>query len=201
MARPGDELVNPVTGLRTVFHKTARDTRGELLQVDWIGDPGWTTGPDHVHPHQEERFEVLSGKLGIRLNGVECILSPGDVVVAPAGAPHAAWNAGDGAVQALVDFRPALRTETAFETLAGLARDGKTNAAGAPSNPLQLALVLREFADEIYFVRPPLAVQRVVFGTLAALGRLLKYEAEYPYSGHADHPDRNPSDIISGTLK
>ena len=49
MARAGDELVNQVTGLRTVFRKTARQTSGELLQVDWIGEPGWTTGPDHVH--------------------------------------------------------------------------------------------------------------------------------------------------------
>jgi hypothetical protein len=59
MARAGDELVNPVTGLRTVFRKTARDTAGEQLQLDWISEPGWTTGPDHVHPLQEERFEVL----------------------------------------------------------------------------------------------------------------------------------------------
>ena len=46
MAKAGDELVNPVTGLRTVFRNTAQDTRGELLQVDWIGPPGWTTGPE-----------------------------------------------------------------------------------------------------------------------------------------------------------
>jgi hypothetical protein len=31
----------------------------------------------------------------------------------------------------------------------GLARDGKTNRAGAPKNPLQVALILREFEDEI----------------------------------------------------
>jgi hypothetical protein len=70
MARAGDELVNPVTGLRTVFRKTARETSGELLQVDWIGEPGWTTGPDHIHPRQEERFEILSGRLGLRVEGV-----------------------------------------------------------------------------------------------------------------------------------
>jgi hypothetical protein len=49
MARAGDELVNAVTGLRTVFRKNTQETSGELLQVDWIGEPGWTTGPDHVH--------------------------------------------------------------------------------------------------------------------------------------------------------
>jgi quercetin dioxygenase-like cupin family protein len=184
MARAGDELTNPVTGLRTVFRETARDTGGELLQVDWIGNPGWTTGPDHVHPRQEERFEVITGKLGMRLNGVEGVHAAGEVIVIAAGDPHAAWNAGDGDVHVLVDFRPALRTEIAFETLAGLARDGKTNRAGAPNNPLRAALILRHFEQEIYFVRPPLAVQRVIFGPLATVGRLLGYRPEYPY--HSD---------------
>jgi quercetin dioxygenase-like cupin family protein len=181
MAKAGDELLNPVTGLRTVFRKTSRETDGELLQVDWLGSPGWTAGPDHVHPYQEERFEVISGKLGLRVDGVERVLREGEGIIAPAGSAHAAWNAGDDTVHALVDFRPALRTERAFETLAGLARDGKTNRAGAPKNPLRLALVLREFEDEIYFVRPPLAVQRVILGALAKVARLLGYRAEYPY--------------------
>src|ERR687894_2784488 len=180
MAKSGDELVNPVTGLRTVFRKTAQETSGELLQVDSIGEPGWTTGPDHLHPRQEERFEVLSGKLGLRVGGVEHVHGAGDVIVAPAGSAHAAWNAGDDEVHVLVDFRPALRTERAFETLAGLARDGKTNGAGVPKNPLQLALILREF-EEVYFVRPPLALQRVILGALARVARLLGYRAEYPY--------------------
>jgi quercetin dioxygenase-like cupin family protein len=180
-ARAGDELVNPATGLRTVFRRTAQETSGKLLRVDWIGNPGWTTGPDHVHPRQEERFEVLSGNLGLRVDGVEGVHGAGEVIVVPAGSPHAAWNAGDGDVHVLVDFRPALRTEIAFETLAGLAQDGKTNQAGVPRNPLRLALVLRHFEQEIYFVRPPLAVQRVIFGALARVGRLLGYRAEYPY--------------------
>lgn len=181
MAKAGDELVNLVTGLKTVFRKTAQDTGGELLRVDWIGEPGWTTGPDHVHPRQEERFEVISGKLGLRVEGVERVLGDGEEIMAPAGSAHAAWNAGEDQVHALIDFRPALRTETAFETLAGLARDGKTNRAGAPRNPLLLALVLRHFEDEIYFVRPPLALQRVIFRVLDRVARLLGYRAEYPY--------------------
>ena len=132
MAKAGDELLNPVTGLRTVFRKTAEETSGGLLQVDWIGESSWTTGPDHVHPRQEERFEVLSGRLGLRADGIERVHGVGDVIVVSAGSPHAAWNAGDDEVHVLVDFRPALRTETAFETLAGLARDGKSNRAGPP---------------------------------------------------------------------
>jgi hypothetical protein len=44
-----------------------------------------------------------------------------------------------------------------------------------------LALVLHEFEEEIYFVRPPLLVQKVIFGALAGLARLLGHRAEYPY--------------------
>ena len=86
------------------------------------------------------------------MEGVERVHSAGDVIVVSAGSVHAARNAGDDEEHVLVDFRPALRTERAFETLARLARDGKTNRAGAPKNPLQLALVLHEFEEEIYFV-------------------------------------------------
>jgi quercetin dioxygenase-like cupin family protein len=187
VVRPGDELVNPATGLRTVFRETAQSTEGELLQVDWIARPRWTTGPDHVHPRQEERFEVLSGRLGLRAAGAERDYGAGDVIVVPAGVSHAAWNAGDEDLHVLVDFRPALRTEIAFETLAGLARDGMTTASGIPRNPLRLALVLREFEDEIYFVRPPLAVQRAILGPLALIGRGLGYRAEHPYAQEVWH--------------
>jgi quercetin dioxygenase-like cupin family protein len=181
VARAGDELVNPATGLRIVFRETAQSTSGELLQVDWIGDPGWKTGPDHVHPHQEERLEVLSGNLGLRVAGMERDHGSGEAILVPAGVPHAVWNAGDDDVHVLVEFRPALRTEIAFETLAGLARDGRTTAAGIPRNPLRLALVLREFENEIYFVRPSLALQKAILRPLAVLGRLLGYQAEYAY--------------------
>ena len=80
MAEAGDELVNPVTGLRTEFRKAAQETSGELLQVDWIGSPSWSTGPDHVHPLQEERFEVLSGTLGLRADGIESVHGVRDVI-------------------------------------------------------------------------------------------------------------------------
>ena len=124
---------------------------------------------------------MLAGELGLRLDGVERVHTAGEVIVAPAGAPHAAWNAGEQDVHVLVDFRPALRTEVAFEMLAALARDGMTNGAGAPKNPLRLALVLRRFEEEIYFTRPPLAVQRAMLGPLAMAAEVIGYEAERTY--------------------
>jgi quercetin dioxygenase-like cupin family protein len=194
MARAGDEMVNEVTKLRTIFRKTARDTDGELLQVDWIGAPGWTAGPKHVHRKQPERFTVISGKLGTHVDGVERVHGPGEVAVAPAGSVHTAWNAGaEGeVVHALVEFEPALRSETVLETLAGLARDGKTNEKGVPKNPLVLALFVRKYEDEIYLARPPLFLQRAIFGPLSWIGRMLGYRAEHPY------PFGKRQEVVSG---
>jgi hypothetical protein len=62
----------------------------------------------------------------------------------------------------------------------------KSNKAGAPRNLLRLALVLRHFEDEIYFVRPPLTVQRVILGALAKVARVLGYRAEYPYARRSE---------------
>jgi hypothetical protein len=51
-------------------------------------------------------------------------------------------------------------------------------------NPLQLAVIGREFAEEGRATRPPAAVQRIVLPPLAVLGRLLGYRGTYPqYSG------------------
>jgi quercetin dioxygenase-like cupin family protein len=185
MVKTGDEMVNEVTGLRTVFRKTAADTGGELLQVDWIGNPDWTAGPKHVHRKQVERFTVVSGALGVHVDGADRVYGPGEVAEAPAGSVHTAWNAGKGGekVHALVEFEPALRSEVPLETLAGLARDGKVNGEGVPKNPFRVALLIRDYEDELYLARPPLLVQRAIFGPLALIGRLLGYRAEYPYSG------------------
>ena len=183
MARAGDEMVNEVTGLRTIFRKTAADTGGELLQVDWIVAPGWTAGPKHVHRKQLERFTVISGALGVHVDGAERVYLPGAVAEAPAGAVHTAWNAGGAGeeVHALVEFEPALKSDVPLETLAGLAHDGKVNKAGVPKNPFRLALLVRVYEDELYLASPPLFVQRAIFGPLAFVGPLLGYRAKYPY--------------------
>ena len=184
MAKAGDEIVNPVTGHRIIFRKTTQDTNGELLQMDWIGRPGWKAGPVHVHSFQEERFQVLSGTLGSHVAGVERTHKPGDeVVVVPPGTKHTVWNEGEEEeVHALVEFRPAsLRSETMLETVFGLAQDGKLSKAGIPRNPFRLALIVHDYEDQIYLGQPPLVVQRVLFGSLASIGRLFGYRAEYPY--------------------
>ena len=183
MARAGDVLENPVTGERIVVRRTAHETNGESLEYELVFAPSGFVTQEHLHPKQSERHEVVSGQLGLHLQGREQVLGPGDVVVVPAWTPHHLFSVGGSRVHAVFELRPALRTETLLETFVGLARDGKVNDKGYP-RLLQLAVLSRDFEDEGYATRPPLAVQRLLFGPLAAIGRRRGHRSRYPeYSG------------------
>src|SRR5438445_13232831 len=92
MAKSGDILEHPVTGERLVWRKVARDTGGELLQADLYVAPGGFVAAEHVHPVQEERFEVLAGVLRLHIDGKEKTMRTGEIEVVPAGRPHVWWN-------------------------------------------------------------------------------------------------------------
>jgi quercetin dioxygenase-like cupin family protein len=177
--RAGDTLENPVTGERIVFRKTAADTGGELLQLDVFFRPGGFVAAAHVHPKQAERFEVVSGRPWFRVGREEGRASPGDVIVVPPGVPHTWRNDTEEETHVLVDFRPALRTETFFETLIGLACAGKLSRRGWP-NPLRAAVLAQAYRDEVVGAWPPLLVQWMVCALLAPIGRLLGYRALPP---------------------
>ena len=179
MAKPGDVLEHPVTGERIVWRQVALGTHGELLEGDMFARPGAHPAATHVHPNQEERFRVLSGSIKLRVDGDETVLSAGQLSTVPAGRPHTWWNVGNEEAHLLVEVAPAMRTEMFFETFFGLAKDGKTNSKGLP-NLLSMAVIMREYEDEMRLARPPFVVQWALFGSLAVLGPRLGYRGWYP---------------------
>jgi len=187
LVQTGDVFENPASGQRLIFRKTAADTGGELLEVEAVyTKPSPSRPPVHVHPRQEERFEVLAGEVRAVVGGEERTLGTGELFVIPPGTPHGMWAEKTG-TRLLWQTRPALGTEAFFETVWGLAKDGKVNDKGVP-NPLQAAVIAREFEQEYRLASPPWAVQAALFGTLAVVGRLLGYKGRYPYQ-FASPPD------------
>jgi mannose-6-phosphate isomerase-like protein (cupin superfamily) len=182
MARAGETIENPVTGERLVFLTTAQETSGELLRVEHVFAPGALAPATHLHPHQVERFEVLSGMPRFRIGDGERTARQGDVVAVPAGTPHTWWNAGADETRVLIEFRPALRTEEIFQILFGLGRDGKLNKRSVP-NPFLGAVLAREYesearvapSKEILLTRLPPRLIRLLIAVLAPLGRSLGY--------------------------
>jgi quercetin dioxygenase-like cupin family protein len=194
VAKAGDIIENPITGERITFLKTTQETNGELLRFEYVLPPGFTI-PQHVHPHQEERHEVLSGTLRGRVGGQERDYAAGERVVGPAGVPHAWQNpSSDEELRFVSELRPPLVFETIMETYCGLAQDGKTTKQGIPKNPLQFAVLVDETRGMFYSSWAPVDVQEAflaLFSVLASVGRMLGYKARYPeYSGPEEPPQR-----------
>jgi quercetin dioxygenase-like cupin family protein len=178
MIRGGDAITNPVTGEQLLFHRTASDTDGEYVLVETTVRPGGFVAAGHVHPTQSERFEVLSGTLGLKVGRRTLIANRGDVVTVDPGTAHRFWNAGDRDVRFMCEVRPALTFEALLETMFALARDGKTNAKGMP-NPLRLAVIAEAHFGVVRLPFPPASVQRIGLAAGAALGRVLGYGRSY----------------------
>lgn len=190
MVKAGDVFEHPVTREKIVFRKTARDTGGALMLADIFMQPGGFVAAEHIHPQQEERFEVIAGTLRARIAGKEVTGGPGTKLAVPPGIPHVWWNAGDDELHVLGEVLPALRFEDFFETFFGLAQDGKVSPKTGMPNLLQMAVLMRAHRDEITLASPPQPVQTVLFGALAAIGRPLGYKAAHPYPRTRTSPAR-----------
>jgi quercetin dioxygenase-like cupin family protein len=176
--RRGDVIENTVTGERAIVLVGTEDS-GDGKVVVFMGvRPGGAVVGEHVHPSLTERFRVVSGRLGVRLDGVESVLRPGEEAFIRPGVVHDWWNAGDEEAQVVVEINPGRRFEIMISTLFGLANDGLTNAKGMP-HILQAAVIAQEFGDVVQFVRPPRFIQRALFGVLAPIGRALGYRPYY----------------------
>ena len=178
MVSPGDTIENPITGERIVFRKTSAETNGESVVFECFVQPGGHVAAAHVHPYQDERFEILGGALGFELDGTELEAGPGERILVPAGSKHRFRNSGDGEAHFVCEVRPALGFESLLATMFALAADGKTNHKGMP-NKLRLAVIARHHFDTVRLPFPPAWAQRIGLALGAPLGRLVGYGPTY----------------------
>jgi quercetin dioxygenase-like cupin family protein len=170
MAHFGQEISNPRTGQRMKFVELEPGS----LRIDSVSPPTSEHEPLHVHPKQESGAELLAGSLVFEVDGARRRLTPGEKISIPANTPHRFWNDGEEDARWTGFFRPALATADFFETLFALAGEGKLDAGGMP-RPLQLAVMVPEFAAEIRPVKPPWLILRAVATILAPLARARGY--------------------------
>ena len=169
------QIANPKVGMRGTILRTGVETNGELFEAEFIAEPGDWTGPDHIHLRQEERFEILSGTLRLRVDGNEELLTPESTRVLPARTVHTFRNDGAAEARFLLQLRPALRMETYLRDMWRAANEGSKRRWGAPSM-LELAVIQREYPDEFFYLsRPSIRMQKIVLGALAVLGRAKGY--------------------------
>jgi len=162
---------NPATAELIEFIATAEDSDGQFVRFSWRAAPGGVIH-EHIHPRQQEQFTILAGEAHFTVNGHAHTAGAGQTVVIPAGVPHAVRNTGPAEIDGIVERRPALQAKEFHEAVAGLAADGKTTAAGAPKNPLQLGATFCHFRRESRVTTPPIWVQNLVLPPLWALAKV-----------------------------
>jgi quercetin dioxygenase-like cupin family protein len=184
MAKAGDILCSPNFGETIQFVKTAADTQGELLEMEATYEPNqsWEQGVEHYHPEQDETFEVMEGMISIKVGGRESTYVTGEKFDVPRGVIHLMRNLSSEPARVRWQVRPALNTETFFETVWGLSADGKLRE-GTLSYILQFAILARAYDRVFRVTSPSRTVQKVLFPVLAIIGRLCGYKKNYTQSG------------------
>jgi mannose-6-phosphate isomerase-like protein (cupin superfamily) len=72
-----------------------QDSGSSTCAINCIKTPAGGGSPAGVHTHAvDQAFYILSGTMGIEIEGTEYEAGPGTLVVFPAGVPHRNWNAG-----------------------------------------------------------------------------------------------------------
>lgn len=142
MAHAGQELRSP-DGMRLRLVVTGAETGGELLEMEASYPGGGGLPPEHLHPRQEEAFEVLEGAVRTVIAGEERRYVAGERFHVPIGVAH--QMTGDGPARVRWEVRPALRTAEFFERLYG------GGAVADRSDAEVVAAFLEEFDEEIRF--------------------------------------------------
>jgi Cupin domain len=150
--------------------------------------PGGVLGRPHVHPRAEEEFEVSSGRIQLKSSGTARVAGAGESVIVPSGADHIWGNPFDDPATITVAVRPALKLETFFETVFGLASDGKLNTKTQMPTFLQMVLILHEYRDEVTL--PGFAGMATcgLGAALAPVARARGYRGRYPDYSDPDSP-------------
>ena len=159
---------DPVRRQRLAF---TRD--GDILHADVVAEPGGDV-PLHLHPSQEERFEVRTGHVRFEVGRQRIEGGPGTTVTAPAGAKHAFRNVGDVEAHLRVEVEPAMDLQGFLEEAAAMARARLYTRRGIPTSLralVQLADLMLRSKDTTVMAFPPRIIQRVALAPLARLRR------------------------------
>jgi mannose-6-phosphate isomerase-like protein (cupin superfamily) len=165
-----------IPGERLVFIETGWQTNGKTLAMDTVrepfNNPNFKLRPEdgHIHPDQEERFEIITGSARFLIGDQDVVLTAGQTAVVPPNTMHH-WMALDGKpVRVKAVYEPALDTAQLFYKLIGPLERGEINL-------LHAMVIQREYRGAVWPAHPHPVLWKMVAMTLAPIGRLLGYKA------------------------
>ncbi len=134
-----------------------RDPGALVAEVRYAaaGDPP----PAHLHPAQDEHFEVLEGEITVELDGRRQTLRADETIDIPRRTGHQMWNAHPtDPARVRWTTTPALRTEQWWAAL--------DRMTGRPTL-VSFAPLLREYRDVFRLTAPPQWIAQPLFAALS----------------------------------
>ncbi|MFD2515927.1 cupin domain-containing protein [Pontibacter locisalis] len=139
--------------------KTAKETKGASLEMEWELLPKADGTPLHIHPNAQECYHVLEGQMEINVNGKWMVLKSGESFTVPEGVPHTFRNPTNEIVRVYNTHTPALMFDQYFEGLATVVNKlaaGKQERLKMNFNAANhLAMLMKKYKAEIVSVNPP----------------------------------------------
>lgn len=167
--------IRPMGPIMTVI-KTASDTQGASLDLEWEVPPGLNMELDpffHAHPNAIETYEILEGEMEFFIEDKWITAKKGDKLSVPKGVTHMFRNPSDQVVKLYNTHQPALRMQEFFE-------DGEKFLIRMTNNrtkefkldfkaKLNMSVVASKYRNEIIGVKPPDFALRI----LGIIGKLM----------------------------
>lgn len=167
MSTDDERIHDPLHRVSMAFEREV----DSLWVFTWL-DPGGHL-PEHFHPTLTERWEVLEGTAGVKVDGRWHELTAADEpVLVGRDVRHELRNTSSGQARLRTRVTPVGRLEEFLTESARAAREGLYTARGLPTS-LRGAAWVSEFAlryrDETIMCSPPPALQRVLLPVVARL--------------------------------
>lgn len=163
-------------GERLQIVQTGKETNGQVLSMDTVRepfeDPNFRLRREdgHVHPLQEERFEIIAGSARFLIGDREVVLQAGQTAVVPRNTVHHWMALGGEPVRVKAEYRPALETGELFHRVYGPLERGEISL-------LQAMVIQAEYEGAVWPASPSPLVWKVMVKIVAPIGRLLGYKA------------------------
>jgi mannose-6-phosphate isomerase-like protein (cupin superfamily) len=126
----------------------------------------------HVHPHQDEIYEVREGEIQLYLNGSWKTLKAGEQATISKGSIHAFRNKGKQKVVAFNIHTPGLRFGEMLERIQKYINEGKITGTTGFKNLAYMSSIMVEYKDVMTTIKPPSAVIKV----MSRVGKLFGYK-------------------------
>lgn len=164
-----------VSGFVQTFLVTQEESNGKYVELEIVLKPGAGGAPLHIHPHQEERFEVKEGVVDVFHGGTWHKLQPGSVAVVPPGMPDQFKNTSAKPARLLCRISPVLDFQDMNVTVMKLIHEGKIQSQRDLKSIIYSSMVLERFPRSLRMLNPTYRWSTSLF---AFVGRCFGYSVD-----------------------